>query len=211
MRYQAKTLQEKSLVEATSRPCEQRQNTPLAAITEHSPNFGSLSHGRNHQKSGRRPQRILVPTDFSPGSASAVEHAVGLACRCGATLTLLHVIDINPPAALTHCGTAEDLMRQLRVTAVSQLRGLTESLRQRAVKNRTLIVEGLPAEAIIENSSGFDLLVLGEPRSKSPWTFFASHTARRVIQRAECPVLLVREETVPESCCLGAEAEIAAR
>jgi nucleotide-binding universal stress UspA family protein len=37
--------------------------------------------------------RILVPTDFSPPSDSALEHARILATKFGSSLRLLHVID----------------------------------------------------------------------------------------------------------------------
>jgi nucleotide-binding universal stress UspA family protein len=138
-------------------------------------------------------KNILVPTDFSACSAEAVARAAELARQHDATLTILHVIDINPPTAPTHCGTAVELMERLWTTGISALRRLTESLAQNHTKARRRILEGLPAEAIVENSSGFDLLVIGQPRSRSSWKFFSRHTARRVIERAECPVLVVDE------------------
>jgi nucleotide-binding universal stress UspA family protein len=141
-----------------------------------------------------RLKHILVPTDFSPCSDKAVARAASLARHHDATLTIFHVVDINPPAALTHCGAAENLMRQLWVTGISKLCRMKESLAQSQTKTQTLIVEGLPAEAIVENTPGFDLLVMGERRSKSAWNLFARHTARRVIERAECPVLVVHQD-----------------
>ncbi|HWX22669.1 MAG TPA: universal stress protein [Candidatus Binatia bacterium] len=143
------------------------------------------------EESARPIHRILVPSDFSPRSAKALERAIALARQFDATLTILHVIDINPPAAFTHSGTAEDLMKQLWVTGASELSRLEESLRKNQTKVQTLLVEGLPAEAIVENSAAFDLLVISEPRSKSTWNLFSRHTARRVVEQAECPVVVV--------------------
>ena len=40
-------------------------------------------------------KNILVPTDFSDGSAEAVRYAVDLAARLGATLHVMHVLE-NP-------------------------------------------------------------------------------------------------------------------
>lgn len=144
---------------------------------------------------GWRIRTILVPTDFSPRSVEAVAQAAVLARHYDATMTILHVIDGNPPSARTHLGTAEDLMRQLWATGVAELRRLTDSLAPQHTKTQTRIIEGLPAEVIIENSSGFDLLVIGEPRSKSVWHLFSRHTARRVIEGAVCPVLVVDQRT----------------
>lgn len=140
-----------------------------------------------------RLKNILAPIDFSACSAHALARAAALARSHDATLTILHVIDINPPAARTHCGTAENLMRKLWITGVSELCRLRELLAQNQIKTQTLIVEGLPVESIVENSPGFDLLVMGERRSRSAWNLFSRHTARRVIERAECPVQMVHQ------------------
>ena len=142
-----------------------------------------------------RIRTILVPTAFSTGSVEAVAQAAVLARHYDATVTILHVIDSNPPSARTHLGTAEDLMRQLWATGVAELRRLTEALAQQQTKTQTRIIEGLPAEVIIENSSSFDLLVIGEQCSKSAWHLFSRHTARRVIEGAVCPVLVVHQRT----------------
>lgn len=140
-----------------------------------------------------RIRNILVPTDFSACSLAAVAQAAALARHNDATLTLLHVIDTNSPEALTHVGSAEDLMRQLWVTGRLRLCPLAESLERAKTKTLTRTIEGLPAEAIIEDSSGFDLLVIGERDSNPAWHFFSRHTARRVIDGAQCPVLVVHE------------------
>lgn len=144
-------------------------------------------------KRGGEINNILVPTDFSLCSAEAVVRAAELARHHNATLTILHVIDINTPASLTHCGTAEELMKELWATGIFGLGRLTKSLEPNQTETRTRILEGLPAEAIVENSSGFDLLVIGQRRSRPAWNFFSRHTARCVIAQAKCPVLVVDE------------------
>ena len=160
-----------------------------------SPGFANGEVGRDNHESDRPFQKILVPTDFSPCSARAIERAMALAGECDAVVTLLHVVDVNSPAAFAHCGTADELMGRLWATGVSGLRRLAETLAQTQTSIRTLIVEGFPAEAIIEHSSGFDLLVIAEPRSKSAWSLFSKHTVRRVIEQARCPVEVVQQQT----------------
>ena len=146
-------------------------------------------------EAGSSIKRILVPTDLSACSAETVDRAATLARHHDATLTILHVVDINPSATFTHCGPANDLMRRIWVTGAAELSRLKNSLEGKQTRAQTLIVEGLPADAIVESSSGFDLLVISEPRSKSAWHLFSRHTARRVIEGAECPVLVVHQET----------------
>jgi nucleotide-binding universal stress UspA family protein len=177
---------------------------PLSARTENPPQPPDLE-----REPGRRINCILVPTDFSACSAGAVDRAAALARHHDATLTILHVIDINPPEALTHCGPAKDLMRHLWVTGAAELSRLKKSLEGKQTRAQTLIVEGLPPEAIVESSSGFDLLVISEPRSKSAWNLFSRHIARRVIEQAECPVLVVHQEASVVGCDLESIANAA--
>ncbi len=179
---------------ASTQPFQRQPLRPdLAGPTEDPLSLNSSEPRDMAAEPGWRIRKILVPTDFSACSAEAIAQAAALARRHDATLTILHVIDINPSAALKHLGAAEDLMRELWVTGSDQLRGLTELLAQNQTKAQTLIVEGLPAEAIVEHSPGFDLLVIGERRSKPAHAFFSRHTAQRVIEGAECPVLAVHQ------------------
>jgi len=158
---------------------------------------GRIQPANLEKKSDWKLKNILVATDFSACSTEAVARAAALARHHDATLTILHVIDVNPPEARMHCGSAESLMKQLWVRGNSELCRLTESLAKSQTKTQTLIVEGLPAEAVVENSSSFDLLVMGEERTKSAWNFFSRHTARRVVQSARCPVLVVHQKRGP--------------
>ena len=149
--------------------------------------------GRDNARHSGRIKKILVATDFSTCSTRTVEHAVALALQCGATLTLLHVIDINPTAAFSYAGGAEALMRGLRAEAITQMNRLTGSLTSAQVDAQPMLVEGLPAEEIVEQSHGCDLVVLGRESAKRSWGLFAKHTTQRVIEAAACPVLVVGE------------------
>ncbi len=137
----------------------------------------------------RRIHTILVATDFSRDASRAVEFAARLANLNAAKLTLLHVIDINLQPAPGAEGTAENLMSRAWARAVAELAQAAGSLAAR-VRTETLLIEGLPWEQIVEQSRAYDLLIMGRPARKSPWRIFSQHTARRVIQNAECPVLV---------------------
>ena len=83
---------------------------------------------------------ILVATDFSTCSTRAVEYAMALARQWAASLILLHVIDINPPAASTYAGSAVALMQELRVEAFTQMARLAGALAQDGVEAQSMIV-----------------------------------------------------------------------
>jgi nucleotide-binding universal stress UspA family protein len=171
----------------------------LPRRTDDPPTLNAAEPPRMETKLNWRIRNILAPTDFSPASTEAVIEAAALARRYDATLTILHVIDSNPPSARTHLGAAEELMRQLWAAGRAELRRLTESLAQQQTRTQARIIEGIPAEVIIENSSGFDLLAISEERSGSAWHIFSGHTARRVIEGAACPLLVVHPRTEPEN------------
>jgi nucleotide-binding universal stress UspA family protein len=42
-----------------------------------------------------KPQRLLVPVDFSDSSARALRHAVKLAAESGGSLTIVHVVPFD--------------------------------------------------------------------------------------------------------------------
>jgi nucleotide-binding universal stress UspA family protein len=134
---------------------------------------------------------ILVATDFSPCSTQALQYALALARQLQAPLTVLHVIDINPPTAFTHAGGADSLMQRLRVNAIIRMDRLADSLAKAQVETQPMIVEGLPAEEIVEQSKRSDLVVLGAQPAKRSWSLFSRHTAQGVIEAAPCPVLVV--------------------
>ncbi len=135
----------------------------------------------------RRVKKILVPTDFSPASNQAIDCAVSIANQYDAQMTLLHVIDVSQQAA---SGTAQEMMRSLWAEGSTQLGQLCWSLSNR-VTAQTLLVEGLPWEAIVDLSRDFDLVVLGRNQSKRKWKLFSHHTGERVVEHSDCPVMVV--------------------
>jgi len=136
-----------------------------------------------------RIRNILVPTDFSHDSTKALKPAIALAKKCDASLTILNVIDINAQGSP---GTAQDMMRRLWAESSAQMTRLASCLSGDG-NAQTIIAEGLPWEVIIERSRKFDLLVMAKTPRKKAWELFSQHTLRRVIEKASCPVIVVRE------------------
>ena len=203
-------MHENSPDEIASRAKAETQSVSLRELKPEPPGFSGSSCQHTDLASTRPIRRILVPTDFSPSSARAVECAIAMARQSDASLTLLHVIDINPPEVSRHYGTADDLMRQLWVRGTSEFARLKKSFHETKVRIESMLVEGLPYEVIVQNSSEFDLLIISEPRPKSAWNFFSKQTSRRVIEQAKCPVHVVRQETGLGSLDLGSKTQVAA-
>jgi nucleotide-binding universal stress UspA family protein len=135
-------------------------------------------------------QKILVATDFSIASKSALHQSVALANQCQSVLTILHVIDINTQSEM---GTAEDVMSRLWTEGFTQMGQLAGQLSGQ-VDAQTILEQGLPCEIIVRKSLEFDLIILGQPHPKKSWNVFSKKTVQRVIENAFCPVMIVRPE-----------------
>ena len=135
-------------------------------------------------------RKVLVATDFSPVSNLAVEKAVALANQCHASLTILHVININTRGEL---GTAAEAMHHLWNDGSSKMGELAWSLQGQA-NTVTVLEEGLPSEVIAAKSKDFDLLLLGDPGQRKGWRFCSKQTLQGIRENAACPVMLVRAD-----------------
>ena len=139
-------------------------------------------------------KNILVPMDFSLGSSQALTKAVVLARQCNAASTLLYVMDLNGQANPTGPANPGKLQQRLFEEGRRQLEQTIQQLAEEQVAVRTLIQEGLPCETICEAARQSDLIVLGKSKPKSFWHWFSRRTVGAVLEKAPCPVLVVRAQ-----------------
>ncbi len=172
-----------------------RHNGARSAIT---PALSPASRpGPDEQKrqpmhSGTAIERILLPTDFAPEDSQTLRQAVSMARLFGVELVVLHVIDINDPAWASYVGSSANFMRELRARAHANMQQLLVFLAKEPITVRALLVEGLPPAEILKcarDSSA--LLVVRRPHPKPFWKLFSKRTAQRVLDEAECAVLVV--------------------
>jgi nucleotide-binding universal stress UspA family protein len=135
--------------------------------------------------------RILVPIDFSPKSAQALERAVEAAGFYGSSIWLLHVLDTmifvgsGVPGAL-----AEITSRSERA-----LEELAASVRDKQIECSVLVREGDLDEQVEETISEYhiDLLVLATKAGTSMAGFNLASTAERILRKTMIPVLTVAD------------------
>jgi len=140
-------------------------------------------------------KQILVPIDFSDCSKKALQYALPLAKEHQAALTLLYVV---PPAygageyggidyAQLEASMREGGERELAKLAVDEVRG--------EVTADTLVRIGSPAVNIIEvaRSLPADLIVISTHGRTGLKHVLLGSVAEHVVQRAPCPVFVVRE------------------
>ena len=146
-------------------------------------------------------KKILVPVDFSPCSDEAFGVACEIARLCGASMTVLHVIDTGALAAFNRLGLlavpsdAAGQRRRLRHHARLNVRRLQESEEAEGVALTRTIMEGSPFVEISKaaRTGKVDLVVMGSygGRSGSVDKIFFGSTAEKVVRTAGCPVLTV--------------------
>jgi len=138
---------------------------------------------------------ILCPTDFSPASRAALDHAAELARALGAELLVLHVCPlllyaIAPDAHPDAPGFEAAIKDKLKV----ELDALGESLRKQGIAVQTLLVDGNPGHMIAEvaHDRKVDLIAMAtHGRTGLPRLTLGS-VAERVVRTAGVPVLSLR-------------------
>jgi universal stress protein A len=141
-----------------------------------------------------RIERILAPVDFSPHSRKAVAYAMAFARQFNASLTFLHVVQVNYAYGEFGAIDFTALEREMRTTADKELNSLVEAATQEGVTVESLIREGSPAKVIAEvaKERNTDLLVIATHGYTGLKHVLMGSIAEQVVRYAPCPVLVVR-------------------
>ncbi len=143
----------------------------------------------------KRPRRIVIATDFSPGSEAAVEAAVGFWDPDGGTrVELVHVVEPTafsaPPPLWADFDRArvEDARTRLE-RAAKRLHGRVDA----TARTRTVLLTGTPHVEIcrLADEVGADLIVIGTHGRTGIRHALIGSVAERVVRHAKRAVLTV--------------------
>lgn len=144
----------------------------------------------------KRIRNVLFATDFSRASRQAFRQALAMAEGRNATLWIAHVL---PDAPLVVGGAAVPLMYQemddfLRRDSEKRLGALAKSARRSGARTRTLLLRGIPHEAVRRavRKSRADLVVVGTHGRTGVSRLVVGSVASRIVATSPCPVLTVR-------------------
>lgn len=149
-------------------------------------------------------KKILVPTDFSKTSITALEVAMEIAKKSGAEITLLHVVEEATPDSYHITGewqTDEDwsdrlFTLKLLEKAKAQLEKLVLDPRFSAVKvnGELRLGNAFHGMRTIITEHKVDLVVMGtQGKSKLEEMIIGTNT-ERVVRHSKCPVLSVHKK-----------------
>jgi nucleotide-binding universal stress UspA family protein len=151
-------------------------------------------------------RRVLVAYDGTRASKDALERGTSIARNAGATLEVVTVVDtaqyswVGPEMAMSDptlgpTGGAyldPQLVELERDAARRHGHELLDGLRSDAVSERRMI-EGDPAEALVEASTTADLLVMGSRAQSTATRALVGSTSARLVRASHCPVWVVPE------------------
>lgn len=142
-------------------------------------------------------KRILLPTDFSEYSKTAINYACAFADQFGAELHLLHVLqDLvalvpEPELAIPPPG---DYLKELQESCERALDQLLDPAWEAEHKVVRATRQGPPFLEIVRyaKEEDIDLIVIGTHGRSGLAHVLLGSVAERVVRKAPCPVLTVR-------------------
>lgn len=144
-------------------------------------------------------KNVLVATDFSTASETALAYGRDLARTFGATLHVIHVVDdVTARTAIAVEGYIVDLseiQRDVEKSARQQLEGIIMDDDRREIgATAVLKTSTTPALAIVSyaKDAEIDLVVMGTHGRGRMAHLLMGSVAERVLRIAPCPVLTVR-------------------
>jgi nucleotide-binding universal stress UspA family protein len=155
-----------------------------------------LTVGRPVEERGpQRPEKLLVPTDFSDTSLQGLEMARRLLAGCeGGEITLLHVYEVPPAVRSYMDASREPWFGGLSTHLLEELEAVAEPVRSEGLEVTVRLLEGHAASTIVDlaTDDAADWIVMGSHgRSGLPHVALGS-VAERVVRSAPCPTLTVK-------------------
>ena len=139
--------------------------------------------------------QILVPTDGSPASDAAIEHAIDLARQYDATLHALYVVDGAAYSTLE--AGAQVVVDALESEGEEATRRVAAAAERAGVGCETTVATGTAYSAIRDyvDERAIDMVVMGTHGRKGLDRYLLGSVTERVVRTSDVPVLTVRQQT----------------
>ncbi len=145
---------------------------------------------------------ILLPTDGSVCSSKAMAYALSFAKQYGGRVVALHVIDRRweEQTRVAFAEVGQDLTRKIRDGYAEEARRILQEVAdagaRAGVSVETRMVTGIPFDDIVRIGADLpaDLIIMGTHGRTGVSHLLLGSVAEKVVRRAPCPVLTVRQE-----------------
>jgi nucleotide-binding universal stress UspA family protein len=141
---------------------------------------------------------VLVPTDFSDASESALNYGKAMAERFGASLHVLHVMEdllAHAWAAEVYVASMPNLRDEIERESRQRLGTMLTPEDVTRLRAEIALVAGNPFIEIIRyaKANNIDLIVMGTHGRGPIAHMLLGSVAEKVVRKSPCPVLTVRE------------------
>ncbi len=141
--------------------------------------------------------KVLVPIDFSDYSKNALKYAVNFVKLFKAQLFLIYVVEpvIYPPDFSMGQIAIPSVDLEMDKRAIDELDKLANQEIPAEIKVKSIVKTGKPFIEIIETASeeNVDLIIIATHGHTGMEHILFGSTAEKVIRKAPCPVLTLRE------------------
>ncbi|HNW28982.1 MAG TPA: universal stress protein [Spirochaetota bacterium] len=145
-----------------------------------------------------KPKRILVTTDFTDESDSALREAVGIGEQFRSTVYLLHVIPEIEQCAVDYCLAEQEIIAEKNKLRKEAEQMMDEMVRRVAPDSMVQIVKevrfGNTVDEIVsaERERAVDLVMAAPHRKRRHWLGETHPLMRDLVSRSVCETMLVR-------------------
>lgn len=140
--------------------------------------------------------RILVPTDGSEFTKTAIRTAMELAKYTGGKVTALYVVDqtlfMNVPVD-SAIASVYTVLKKEGQDAVDLVRNIGNEFN---VDVEVKVVDGAPVRAILEESGNHDVIVMGTLGRTGMSKLPMGSVAEKIVRHSKIPVMVVRSPEV---------------
>ncbi len=142
-------------------------------------------------------KKVLVPIDFSDFSKNSLRYAVNFAKKFNAEIYLIYVVEpvIYPPDFSMGQIAIPSASAEWDERAKEELENLVKTEIPEGINVKTILKNGKPFLEIIDTASeeNVDLIIIATHGHTGVEHILFGSTAEKVVRKAPCPVLTLRE------------------
>lgn len=142
-------------------------------------------------------KKVIVPIDFSDFSKNSLRYSINFTRCFNAELILIYVVEpvIYPPDFSMGQIAVPSIDVEMDKKASEELRKLAKTEIPPDIKVRTIVKTGKPFVEIIETAAeeNADLIIISSHGHSGMEHILFGSTADKVVRKAPCPVLSLRE------------------
>mgnify|MGYP000501122193 CR=1 FL=1 len=141
-------------------------------------------------------QRVLLPVDGSELSQRAATVAFEFCRLTGATLYILHVVNLGMVQQISTMidADADEVLQRYITHGLKLLESFKERALEFEIEVELIVDKGLPSDKIVQiaNERHVNLIVMGASGATGGRSVVLGSSTDRVVRRARCPVLVVK-------------------